>query len=121
MTRSLRTVLVLLFVVAFSQRGSAVQPGITLIGKGLIGGTADKSGLKGRICQAGVPTNCVPQSIFGGFGSALTYTGHDNVFIASPDRGPFDGLTDVPFPDRVDFLHITVDPSKPFPNIGTTL
>jgi hypothetical protein len=25
----------------------------------------------------------------------MTYTGHDNVFIAAPDRGPFDGATDV--------------------------
>src|SRR5918912_485967 len=100
----------------------AATPGITLIGKGFIDGTAmDKSGLAGNICQAGVPTNCVPAAIFGGFGSDLTYTGHDNVFVAAPDRGPFDGLTDVPYLDRVHFLHITTDLGAPFPNIRTVL
>jgi len=75
-----------------------LTPGITLVGKGVVSGSAlDTSGLTGNICQAGAPANCVPKSIFGGFGSDLTYTGHDNVFIAAPDRGPFDGLTDVPY------------------------
>ena len=57
----------------------AATPGITLIGSGLIDSNAlDKSGLTGNICQAGNPSNCVPKALFGGFGSALTYTGHDN-------------------------------------------
>jgi hypothetical protein len=100
----------------------APLPGISLIGKGLVSGTAlDKSGLTGNICQAGSPGNCVPKAIFGGFGSALTYTGHNNVFIAAPDRGPFDGLTDVPYLDRVHFLKITTDLAAPFPNIRTVL
>lgn len=89
----------------------AATPGITLIGTGLVDGTSlDRSGLTGFICQAGVPNNCVPKAIFGGFGSDLTYTGHDNVFIAAPDRGPFDGLTDVPYADRFHFLRITLYP-----------
>lgn len=100
----------------------AATPGITLIGKGLVDGAGlDKSGLTGTICQASVPTNCVPKAIFGGFGSDLTYTGHDNVFIAAPDRGPFDGLTDVPYLDRFHFLHITTNVGAPFPNIRTVL
>jgi hypothetical protein len=45
----------------------------------------------------GAPANCVPKELLGGFGSALTYTGHNNVYVAAPDRGPFDGLTDVPY------------------------
>ncbi|HEY3039120.1 MAG TPA: esterase-like activity of phytase family protein [Pyrinomonadaceae bacterium] len=99
-----------------------VSPGVTLIGKGLVSGSAlDKSGLAGNICQQGAPANCVPKAIFGGFGSDLTYTGHDNVFIAAPDRGPFDGLTDVPYLDRFHFLHITTDLGAPFPNINTVL
>jgi Esterase-like activity of phytase len=98
------------------------DPGISLIGKGEIGGALlDKSGLAGNICQAGTPANCVPKAILGGFGSDLTYTGHDNVYIAAPDRGPFDGLTDTPYIDRFHFLHITTDPGAPFPNIHTTL
>src|SRR5262245_65317011 len=100
----------------------AAPPGIELVGKGLISATVlYKSGLTGTICQAGVPTNCVPKAIFGGFGSDLTYTGHDNVFIAAPDRGPFDGLTDVPYQDRLHFLHITTNVGAPFPNIRTVL
>lgn len=93
-----------------------------MIGKGVVSGTAlDKSGLTGNICQQGAPANCVPKAIFGGFGSDITYTGFDNVFVAAPDRGPFDGLTDVPYLDRVHFLHITTDVGAPFPNITTTL
>jgi hypothetical protein len=100
----------------------AAPPGITLVGKGLVDGTLlDKSGLTGNICQAGAPANCVSKAIFGGFGSDITYTGHDNVFIAAPDRGPFDGLTDIPYLDRVHFLHLTTDLTAPFPNIRTIL
>lgn len=103
-------------------RPQALTPGITLIGKGVVSGSAlDSSGLTGNICQSGAPANCVPKAIFGGFGSDLTYTGHDNVFIAAPDRGPFDGLTDVPYLDRFYFLHITTDVGAPFPNIHTVL
>ena len=47
----------------------------------------------------------------------LTYTGFGNVFLAVPDRGPFDGRTDVPYLDRFHFLHIKVDPKRSFPNI----
>ena len=101
---------------------AALPAGITLIGKGVISGSAlDKSGLTGNICQASALNNCVPKAIFGGFGSDLTYTGHDNVFIAAPDRGPFDGLTDIPYLDRFHILHITTDVGAPFPNIRTTL
>ena len=99
-----------------------LTPGITLIGKGVVSGSAlDNSGLAGNICQAGAHANCVPKAIFGGFGSDITYTGHDDVFIAAPDRGPFDGLTDVPYLDRFYFLHITTDVGAPFPNIHAIL
>ena len=101
---------------------ASAPAGITLIGTGFISGMAtDKSGLDGVTCQAGSPQNCVPNAIFGGFGSALAYTGHDNVFIAAPDRGPFDGLTDAPFADRVHLLHMTTDIGASFPNIRTHL
>src|SRR5262245_7019128 len=103
-------------------RPLALTQGITMIGKGVVSGSAlDKSGLTGNICQQGVPSNCVPKAVFGGFGSDISYTGHDNVFIAAPDRGPFDGLTDVPYLDRLYFLHITTNVGAPFPNIRTVL
>jgi hypothetical protein len=62
-----------------------------------------------------------PRLLLGGFGSALTYTGHDNVYIAAPDRGPFDGLTDVPYLDRFHFLRITTDLNAQFPNVQVLL
>ncbi|HKA21533.1 MAG TPA: esterase-like activity of phytase family protein [Blastocatellia bacterium] len=112
--------LAVLALTVSSVRGAT--PGITLIGKGTVAATErDKLGLKGNICQAGVPTNCVSKTIFGGFGSALAFTGVKDTFIAVPDRGPFDGLTDVPYLDRFHFLKITTDVGAPFPNITTTL
>lgn len=116
---SVLTLVVLAFNVSTLR---AATPGITLIGKTLVDGTLlDKSGLTGSICQAGVPSNCVPKALLGGFGSALTYTGHDNVFIAAPDRGPFDGLTDVAYLDRIHFLHISIDFNATSQNISTVL
>ena len=127
MIRALATAFIVLALAASTiSRGPVPPPtlttGITLIGKGLVSGSAlDKSGLTGVICQAGVPANCVPKAIFGGFGSDITYTGHDDVFVAAPDRGPFDGLTNVPYLNRVHFLHITTELDEPFPNIHTLL
>ena len=120
---ALAVVTLITSTLCFSAPNSQLLPaGITLIGKGVISGSAlDKSGLTGNICQASAPANCVPKAIFGGFGSDISYTGHDNVFIAAPDRGPFDGLTDVPYLDRFYFLHITTDLGAAFPNIRTVL
>jgi hypothetical protein len=117
---SIALAIVILFGSAF---GVTPPPaGITLIGKGLVPGAAlDKSGLKGNICQAGTPDNCVPKALLGGFGSALTYTGHNNVFIGAPDRGPFDGLTDVPYLNRIHFFKIKTELNAPFPNISIDL
>ena len=39
----------------------------------------------------------------------LTYTGHDDVFLASPDRGPFDGRTSVPYCRSFPFPSLTAD------------
>src|SRR5262245_59211078 len=89
--------------------------GVQLVGRALVNGQAlDKSGLDGLpICRKDDPDVCIDQATFGGWGSGLTYTGSDNVFLAVPDRGPFDGRTDVPYKDRVHFVYIAVDPSKP--------
>ena len=120
MIRACGMALAILALTVSGVRGAT--PGITLIGKGSIAATErDKLGLKGDICQAGVPTNCVSKTIFGGFGSALAFTGYKDTFIAVPDRGPFDGLTDVPYVDRFHFLKITTDVGAPFPNIHTSL
>jgi hypothetical protein len=102
---------------------SAADPGVTLLGTGVIAGDGlDKSGFAGSpICQRDDHSVCIDQATLGGLGSGVTYTGFNNVFVATPDRGPFDGRTDVPYRDRFDLLHITVDPNAPFPNIKTTL
>src|SRR5262245_12561532 len=101
------------------------DPGITLIGKGEISGSAlDLSGLDGEICSLslfvfapGTPARsvCIPRATLGGFGSGLAYTGHDNVFIGVPDRGPFDGRTaDEAYLDRFHFFHINVNVGASF-------
>jgi hypothetical protein len=102
---------------------SAADPGVTFIGQGVVAGSAlDRSGLAGQqICQADDPETCIDQATLGGFGSGLTFTGYDDVFVAVPDRGPFDGRTDVPYLDRFHFLYMTVNVGAPFPNITTVL
>src|SRR5262245_61070391 len=101
----------------------AANPGVTLIGVGSVAGDAfDLSGLKGQqICRLDDNLTCTDQATLGGFGSGLTYTGHDGVFLAVNDRGTFDGRNTVPYLDRFHFFRITVDPGAPFPNIDTVL
>ena len=104
----------------------AADPGVTFAGRGEIkGDSSDKSGLRGDICQKENPANCIPKSTLGGLGSALAYSGFDNVFLAFPDRGPFDGRTDGSYLDRFHFLHLDVDlsvsPSHGALNIAATL
>ena len=94
---------------------SAADKGVTLVGTGLVpGDSTDLSGLKGQlICQRDDDTVCIDKATFGGFGSALTFTGFDNVFLGVPDRGPFDGRTNTPYWDRFHFLHLALDTDKP--------
>src|SRR6185369_17382210 len=97
-------------VAASALRGA--DAGITLIGVGAIpGDSLDLSRLDGTICRREDSTVCIPRATLGGFGSALSYTGHDNVFLAVPDRGPFDGRTTEgnPYINRFHFLHMVVD------------
>ncbi|MEQ1946214.1 MAG: esterase-like activity of phytase family protein [Bryobacteraceae bacterium] len=98
----------------------AADAGVTFIGRGEIpGNIADKSGLTGQICQNPADGSaCIDKTTFGGFGSALTYTGYGNVFLAVPDRGPFDGRTNLPYLDRFHFLRMTVD-TNILPSSGT--
>ena len=75
MTLSPRTCLSM-FVLTVSTLFAAAPPGVTLIGKGSISGSAaDLSGLQGNICKLGadpnVTGNCVPKNLLGGLGSNL--------------------------------------------------
>lgn len=85
---------------------------ISFVGFGTVAGTAlDKSGLAGQpICRFDPPHDCIDQATLGGFGSAMAYTGFGNVFLTVPDRGPFDGRTDVPYQDRFHFMHLALKP-----------
>ena len=98
---------------------SAANPGVTLIGVGAIpGNSLDRSGLAGKtICRVEDDSACIDQATLGGLGSGVTYTGFNNIFLAVPDRGPFDGRTDVPYDDRFHLLQMTVDTKAAFPNI----
>ena len=102
---------------------SAADPGVTLVGTGFIPGDAlDRSGLAGRsICQRDDTTVCIDQAQLGGLGSGVTYSGFGNIFLAVPDRGPFDGRTDVPYLDRVHVVRLSLDTTAAFPNITPTL
>ena len=102
---------------------SAADPGVTLVGTGTIpGDTLDRSGLAGRaICQRDDTTVCIDQAQLGGLGSGVTYSGFDNLFLAVPDRGPFDGRTNVPYLDRVHALRLALNTNAAFPNITPTL
>src|SRR5262249_61401858 len=62
MMRVLSTALAVLAITTATltvHTSASLTPGITLIGKGEVSGSAtDKSGLTGNICQQGVPRNC---------------------------------------------------------------
>jgi hypothetical protein len=84
---------------------------ISLVGVGSVPGTShDKSGLTGSICRFDPPAGCIDRDTLGGFGSAIAYTGFDNVFLTVPDRGPFDGRTDTPYLNRFHFMHLALGP-----------
>ena len=109
--RWLAAVAAALLAVPFVVQMRAADPGVTLIGVGGVdGGALDLSGLAGTpICMVTDPSTCIDQATLGGFGSAFAYTGFDTVFLAVPDRGPFDGRTDVPYRDRFHFMQLTVN------------
>jgi hypothetical protein len=121
------TATILIASSVFISAADPPDPGVTLIGVGAVPGNGfDLSGLKGsQICAIDIDKNvtdtCIDAATLGGFGSALTYTGRDDVYLGAPDRGPFDGRTDVPYATRFHLLHITVDLRKSFPNINTVV
>lgn len=67
----------------------STQAAVTFIGEGTVPGDAvDQSKLDGKLEDGTSPHNRV-----GGLGSALTYSGNGNSYIALPDRGPAGGKT----------------------------
>jgi Esterase-like activity of phytase len=97
----------ILFTTLLLMQVTVASAAVTFIGEGSIPGTArDQSGLDGLL-EDGV----TPRDLAGGFGSAIAYTGKDNLYIATPDRGPADGTTS--YVDR--FYTISIDVAR----IGT--
>jgi hypothetical protein len=82
---------------------------VRLIGVGAIPGTAtDASGLT-RLLEDGATHD----NQIGGLGSAIAYTGVGDVYLATPDRGPANGLTT--YTDRAYVLRVSVTPSASQP------
>ena len=89
--RSLVSVLLVLLIavpIVHGQQRAESQPDIELLGVAKVGGDQrDRSGLTEDVGEG------LPHNLFGGI-SAMDYLGHDNLFIALPDRGPKDGAVD---------------------------
>ena len=82
---------------------------VQLLGVGTIPGTTiDRSGLSSLLEDGVTPNNLV-----GGLGSAITYSGWDNLYWATPDRGPADGTTT--YTDRAYLVRIGLRPSLATP------
>ena len=108
---SLSTMLLALLIAAAP---AASQAAVALYAKGVIPGTAaDTSGLGGNLSDG------TPHNRMGGFGSAITYTGTGNSFIAVPDRGPADGTTS--YLDRYYTLDIPLTPGTISPALTATV
>lgn len=85
----------------------AATANVTFIGEGSLPGNAvDQSGLTGLL-EDGV----TPHNLAGGLGSAMTYLGGGNFYVATPDRGPADGATS--YIDRLYTLRIDLDKLGP--------
>lgn len=81
---------------------------ITLLGTCSIPADAlDKSNLTNPI------TDTIPHNLLGSFGSAIDYTGKDDLYLALNDRGPGDGK--LPFRPRFQTFRITIDPTAATP------
>src|SRR5262249_33430668 len=82
-----------------------------IYGVGSIPGTAtDGLYVSPQTLEDGLSNNLV-----GGFGSAITYTGNANLYIATPDRGPNNGLDS--YTDRYYLISIALSGGTVTPTI----
>src|SRR5262249_40518556 len=107
-----------LWFCAIALLAGAARGDITLVGTFSIPGDAlDRSGLQGTVGKD------IPQARLGSFGSAIDYTGKDDLYIACDDRGPGNG--ELPFRCRFQTFRIRIDPGAQEPVhvdlISTTL
>lgn len=106
-----RPTTVALVIACFSTLGASsatsLAADITLIGKASIPGTAlDRSGLTGAV-------STFTQDRLGSFGSAIDYTGRDDLYVACNDRGPGDGAS--PWRSRYQTFQIRLEPGAAVP------
>jgi hypothetical protein len=95
-------------IVPAAELQSRARAEVALVGVGRIAGDArDASRLPGTYTNALGET--IPAAQFGSFGSAITYSGSDNRYYATNDRGFGDGSTRSI--DRFHVLDINVDPA----------
>lgn len=93
--------------------GCSAASAIDFVGVALVPADAlDKSGLTETIGDR------VPHNTLGSFGSAIDYTGKDDIYIAADDRGPGDGGT--AFRPRTQTLRISISPGTSNP-VSVTL
>jgi hypothetical protein len=101
--------------IALLLQTASARATITFIGEGDIPGTAtDQSGLT-KVLEDGV----TPGNQIGGLGSAISYTGSDSLYVATPDRGPANGTTT--YVDRIYTIRLQVTKSKSGFTITPTL
>lgn len=92
-------VVVLALTVAASARSA-----VTYLGAGSLPSTAsDLSGLADTLSDG------TPHNRLGAFGSAITYMGYGNRYLATPDRGPGGGTVD--YRDRFHVIDLEISPS----------
>ena len=90
------------FVLAAMVCAASALADVRFLGEGNIPGTAtDQSGLAGLLEDGVTPANRV-----GGLGSAITYTGVGDFYVATPDRGPADGTTS--YVDRIYTIRLSL-------------
>lgn len=94
--------LFILFAVCFSHQYAKAD--IQYLGKVEVSATSSDLSTDSTLLEDGTPSNRL-----GGFGSAITWTGKGNSYIALPDRGPVDGVTS--YKTRLQFFDITVKPN----------
>ncbi len=101
--KHLKALLLVLFMSVCISRQYA-KADIQYIGKVEVSAASFDLSADSSLLEDGTPSNRL-----GGFGSAITWTGNGNSYIALSDRGPADGATS--YKTRLQFFDIAVEPS----------
>jgi len=106
-----RACIALVLSLSFS---TAYAADIALVGSAAIPGTAfDRSALTGTIHTNDGQDLELPNNLFGSAGSAIEYTGTNDLYLMASDRGPNDG--NAQYRDRVHVVRLAVHPGTATP------